>query len=69
MIGALIGAGASLLGGILGKPKEKSARTNSYDGIMGQAQGARDASEKYGFNPLTLLGASSPSPRGSNSTL
>lgn len=57
---ALIGAGASLLGGILGKPKRVSAQTNSRQGILGQAQGAREAAEKYGFNPLTLLGVSSP---------
>lgn len=56
---AVIGAGASLLGGIFGKPKKQSAEKNSYDGIMGQARGARDASDRYGFNPLTLLGASS----------
>lgn len=56
---ALIGAGASLLGGIFGRKKEKSAAQNSYDAIMGQARGSRDASDKYGFNPLTLLGASS----------
>lgn len=33
------------------KPKERTPR----DGIMSQAQGAREASKKYGFNPLTLL--------------
>lgn len=59
VVPALIGAGASLLGGIFGRKKEKSAAQNSRDAIMGQAQGAREASEKYGFNPLTLLGASS----------
>lgn len=57
---ALIGAGASLLGGLFKKkPKEKSAEQNSREAILGQAAGARQASEKYGFNPLTLLGASS----------
>lgn len=57
---ALIGAGASLLGGLFKKkPKEKSAEQNSREAIFGQASGARDAGEKYGFNPLTLLGASS----------
>lgn len=55
----LISAGASLLGGIFGKPKTKSARENTLDGIFGQAQGAREAGEQYGFNPLTLLGVSS----------
>lgn len=56
---ALIGAGASLLGGLFGRKKEKSAQTNSRDAIMGQARGSREAADKYGFNPLTLLGASS----------
>lgn len=56
---ALIGAGASLLGGILGKPKERSAEQNSREALLGQAAGARKAAEKYGFNPLTLLGVSS----------
>lgn len=59
---AVIGAGASILGGIFGKskkPKEKSAEQNSREAIFGQASRARDAGEKYGFNPLTLLGASS----------
>lgn len=56
---ALIGAGGAILGGLLNKPKVTSSRTNTRGGIMGQAQGAREAAEKYGFNPLTLLGASS----------
>lgn len=56
---SLIGAAGSLLGGIFGKPKRVSAEKNSRDAIMGQAQGAREASDKYGFNPLNLLGASS----------
>lgn len=39
--------------GILGskKDKEKSPRDN----LLSQAQGAREAAEKYGFNPLTML--------------
>lgn len=59
VIGSLISAGSSLLGGLFGKPKKQSAEKNTYDGIMGQARGAREASDRYGFNPLTLLGASS----------
>ncbi|MBW7921368.1 MAG: hypothetical protein H3C51_04625 [Rubellimicrobium sp.] len=55
----LIRAGGSLLGGILGRPRQTSARENSRGALMGQAQGARDAAEEYGFNPLTLLGVSS----------
>lgn len=65
MFGAILGAGASLLGGILGKPdkpKYVSAQQQSREGILGQAEGARQAADKYGFNPLTLLGVSSPLP-------
>lgn len=39
--------------------KKDSAQKNSRLAILGQAAGARQAAEKYGFNPLTLLGASS----------
>lgn len=39
--------------------KKPSAREQSRDALMGQAQGAREAADKYGFNPLTLLGVSS----------
>lgn len=59
MLGAILGAGASILGGVLSKPKRQSAAKNSRDSILGQAEGARLAAEKYGFNPLTLLGVSS----------
>lgn len=59
VVPALIGAGGALLGGIFGKPKRTSAQQNSRQAILGQAQGSREAAEKYGFNPLTLLGASS----------
>lgn len=58
-LGAIIGAGASLISGIFGKKKEKSAQQNSREAILGQAEGSRLAAERYGFNPLTLLGASS----------
>lgn len=57
--GGLLKIGGSLLGGLFGKKKTVSARVNSRDAILGQAEGARKASEEYGFNPLTLLGASS----------
>lgn len=57
--GALIGAAGSLLGGIFGKPKRVSAQKASREAILGQAEGARYAGEKFGFNPLTLLGVSS----------
>lgn len=60
---SLISGVGSLLGGLFNRPP--SAEKQSYQGIMGQARGARDASEQYGFNPLTLLGVSSPLGAGS----
>ncbi|WP_323717587.1 hypothetical protein [Paracoccus aminovorans] len=47
-IGAVLGG----LGGLFGKkPKQPTPRQN----LLSQAQGAREAAEKYGFNPLTML--------------
>ena len=56
--GALINGVGSLLGGLLGS-KKVSSRQASRGAIYGQAEGARLAAEKLGFNPLTLLAASS----------
>lgn len=64
MIEALIQAGGSLLGGLFNKPP--SAFKQTRQGVLGQAAGAREASEQYGFNPLTLLGVSSPLGMGSS---
>lgn len=54
MIEALIGAGASLLGGILGRNSEKNAiaRQNAYND---PAQ-VRARAENAGFNPLLFIG-------------
>lgn len=56
----LISAGLGIATGIKGlfsskpkAPKERSPR----DGILSQAQGAREAADQYGFNPLTTLNA------------
>lgn len=50
-----IGAGVKILGGLKGlfgkKDKPKSPSWN----MLSQAEGAREAAEKYGFNPLTML--------------
>ena len=54
-LGGLLGG----LGGLFGK-KGDSAYKQTRDAMIGQAETARVAGEKYGFNPLTLLGASSP---------
>lgn len=53
LIGSIIGAGATLLGGALSKPKTKTVTAG--DNIMSSAAAAVQAGEKYGFNPLTLL--------------
>ena len=53
-IGSILGG----LGGLFGK--KDNTQGKSAAGIMGQAQGAIQAAQQYGFNPLTLLGASSP---------
>lgn len=58
-----IQAGASLVGGLLGrnkavKPGDVVRQTAA--GIMGQAYGARKYGEMYGFNPMALLGVSQP---------
>ena len=59
LAGPLISAGASLLGGLFNKPKKVNPAditAQSAASIMGQARGAREAAEAYGFNPLALLG-------------
>jgi len=57
----LVGIGSILggLGGLFGG-KKTSAQKASKQAIVGQADGARLAADLFGFNPLTLLGASSP---------
>ena len=52
MLPALIAAGGSLLGGLLGRSKPISADAQSY----GNVKGLMRAAEKYGINPLTLIG-------------
>lgn len=48
----LVLGGIKLLGGLFGK---KKVDPTPADNLMSQAQGARDAAAKYGFNPLTML--------------
>lgn len=50
---ALSGVGSILsgVGGLFGKKKSASPASN----IISQAKGARQAAERYGFNPLTML--------------
>lgn len=56
-----LSAGASILGGLSGMKKQKPLSPETIigqtaAGVEGQAKGAREAGDKYGFNPLTLLG-------------
>ena len=50
--GSLIGAGGSLIGGLLGKQKGYSPREQG----LGHVEGMMQASEAFGINPLFLLG-------------
>lgn len=50
--GALISGGIKLLGGLFGGGKKSPTPAQN---MLSQAQGAREASDKYGFNPLTML--------------
>lgn len=49
---SLINGGISLLGGLLGRKRKDPTPAQN---IMSQAQGARQAADAYGFNPLTML--------------
>ena len=53
-LGTAIGA-AKVIGGLFGLGKKKKKDPTPRDNLLSQAQGARDAADKYGFNPLTML--------------
>jgi len=55
-----ITAGVKILGGLKGLFGKKAKAPTPRDNIMSQAQGARDAAEAYGFNPLTMLQFGNP---------
>lgn len=50
--GGLISGGIKLLGGLFGGKKKSPTPAQN---MLSQAKGARQAAEKYGFNPLTML--------------
>lgn len=50
-----IAAGVKILGGLKGLFGKKKKDPTPAQNIVSQAQGAREAAEKYGFNPLTML--------------
>lgn len=52
-IGSVLGG----LGGLFGS-RQKSPKVDIRKNMHDQARGAREAGAKYGFNPLTMLGAS-----------
>ena len=47
----------SLIGGVAGLFSSKKGAPSARENTVKLAQGARQASERYGFNPLTMLGA------------
>ncbi|MBJ2150314.1 hypothetical protein, partial [Paracoccus sp. IB05] len=53
---ALIGAGSSLLGGLMGKKANPGRDTRHV--ILNQVGTWREAGERFGFNPLTVAQAS-----------
>lgn len=59
MFGAILGAIAGpVIGGLFQSKENKAARRaqkQPNDNLLSQAQGAREASAKYGFNPLTMM--------------
>lgn len=73
MIGALISAGATLLGGLFGskKPKKEKTETKTVNESVVDYQKMSDNARAAGFNPLTALrngGAAGFSTSTSNST-
>lgn len=56
LISGALGIATGLKGLFSSKPKAPKERS-PRDGIMSQAKGARQAADKYNFNPLTLLQA------------
>lgn len=54
----------SLLGGVAGLFGARRKNPSPRDNMMSQAQGARDAAEAYGFNPLTMLQYGNPGGTG-----
>lgn len=59
-LSAALGVG-KILGGLFGKKKKNPTPAQN---ILSQAQGARQAAEKYGFNPLTMLQYGQPGGTG-----
>ena len=49
----------SLIGGVAGLFSKKKGAPSARENTVKLAQGARQAAERYGFNPLTMLGAGS----------
>lgn len=50
-----VASAAQAIGGLFGLFKKKKKAPTPAQNILSQAQGAREAAEKYGFNPLTML--------------
>ncbi|MFD1881001.1 hypothetical protein [Paracoccus pacificus] len=57
-LGSILGiakAGVDILGGLFGLKKANEKQPGPRENLLAQAQGAREAAAKYGFNPLTML--------------
>ena len=61
---ALIQAGGSILGGLLGKSKA----LKPSESMLSHVKGVMQASERFGFNPLTLLGVANPGHYGADNS-
>jgi hypothetical protein len=70
-VGAAIAAGGKLLGGILGNRRAKKAaaqaRAQALQDTLNRGVYAREAAERGGFNPLTMLGVGGGVVAGSGS--
>lgn len=52
---AALSAGAQIIGGLSGLFSSKKGAPSARENTVKLAQGARQAAERYGFNPLTML--------------
>lgn len=50
-----LGAAVNIASGLAGMFKKKPKAVTPRKNLLSQAQGVREAAERYGFNPLTLL--------------
>lgn len=70
MLGALIGAGSSIVGGLLSKKsaenQQKRAAKDRKNEVINRPSWIREGAEKAGFNPLTYMGVNGASTPGAS---